>query len=336
MNSYERMTRFLRGEETDRLPFMPILMRFCARHTGTKYRDFILSPEEHCRSNIACANAFASDWVNVMSDPYGELEAYGASIEYPEDSLPLDKIILFQEIRDLARLPRLDMGAHPRLRGRLEELRIFRRDLGGSQVICGWIEGPLAEYCDLRSLANACYDLYDHPAEMAAAMEIIHANARDFATLQVEAGANMIGIGDAACSQIGPEFYLQYGFPYEKKLVEHIHGLGALAKLHICGNTSAILPDMIKTGADIVDVDHLVKNMSPYPELLGPHQVFCGNLDPVRVMQNGTTQAIIQEARAARRQTKGRLILSGGCEITPDTPPENLSALAGCCRLAGF
>ncbi|MDD4098953.1 MAG: uroporphyrinogen decarboxylase family protein [Lentisphaeria bacterium] len=332
MNSYERMTRFLRGVPVDRVPFMPILMRFCAQYTGTKYRDFILDPEAHCRSNIACADAFSSDWVNVMSDPYGELEAYGASIEYPEDSLPLDRIVLFQDARDLARLPRLDIEAHPRLRGRLEELRVFRRELGKSQVICGWIEGPLAEYCDLRSLANACYDLYDHQAEMADAMTIIHDNARNFATLQIQAGANMVGIGDSACSQIGPDFYRQYGFPHEKRLVEHIHSLGALAKLHICGNTSAILPDMIRTGADIIDVDHLVRDMSPYPALLEPHQVLCGNLDPVSVLENGGQEDIVRQAREAWRQARGRLILSGGCEITPGTPPENLAALAECCR----
>ena len=80
--------RFLKGERQNGAPFMPILMRFCARYTGTPYRDFILDPEAHCRSNIACAKAFGSDWVNVMSDPYGELEAYGAHIDYPEDSLP--------------------------------------------------------------------------------------------------------------------------------------------------------------------------------------------------------------------------------------------------------
>lgn len=332
MNSHDRMKRFLAQQPVDRVPFMPIFMRFCARHTGTKYRDFILDPEEHCRSNITCASDFASDWVNVMSDPYGELEAYGAKIEYPEDSLPLDKIILYQDVKDLAKLPLLDIEAHSRLRGRLQELQIFRRELGDTQIICGWVEGPLAEYCDLRSLANACFDLYDHPDEMQAAMEIIHANAVNFATLQIEAGANMVGIGDSACSQIGPDFYRKYALPYEKKLVQHIHSLGALAKLHICGNTSEILPDMVSTGADIVDIDHLVPDMSPARELLAPNQALCGNLDPVSIMQDGNVEQIIAAAEKAWQQAGGRLIFSGGCEITPDTPPENLHALAKCCH----
>ncbi len=322
-----RIHSFLSGSSTE-IPFMPILMRYCAKFTGTKYRDFILDPQAHCRSNIACAEAFSSDWVNVMSDPYGELEAYGAHIEYPEDSLPMDEVLLIPEIEMLAQLKVIDFEANRRTRGRLDELAIFRRELGGSTVICGWVEGVLAEYADLRSLGNTCLDLYDHPDEVAAASGIIFENARNFITLQVQAGANCIGIGDAVCSQLGPELYEEFGFAYEKKLVEHIHGLGALAKLHICGNTASILPRMIATGADIIDVDHLVKDMTPFAGLLGPGQALCGNVDPVSVVQNGTPESIREAALRALSQVPGKLILSAGCEITPDTPEINLRTLA--------
>lgn len=321
-----RISDFCSGA-SDRVPFMPILMRFCARHTNTRYRDFILDPAEHCRSNIECAGAFRSDWVNVMSDPYGELEAYGAHIEYPEDSLPMDKVLLFEDVAAMADLPLIDFRENRRTRGRLEELEIYRRELGDSTIICGWVEGVVAEYCDLRGLGNACLDFYDFPDEVAAAQKIIFENARNFITLQVQAGANCIGIGDAACSQVGPELYEEFGFDYEKALVGHIHSLGALAKLHICGNTSAILPRMIETGADIIDVDHLVRDMAPFAGLLGPGQVFCGNLDPVSIIQNGTPDVIRKEALKALAQAPGKLILSAGCEITPGTSEANLKAL---------
>lgn len=332
MNSLERMHEFLNGGAVDRLPFMPILMRFCAKHTQTPYRNFILNPAAHCDSNIRCANDFRSDWVNVMSDPYGELEAYGAHIEYPEDSLPLDHTVLIEDIARFESLPELDLD-HPRLRGRLEELRIFSETLGDTQVICGWVEGPVAEYCDLRSLGYGCLDFYDDPAAVRAALEKLHRNALRLAEAQVRAGANMIGIGDAACSQIGPELYREFAYPYECELVRHIHKLGALVKLHICGNTEAILPDMISTGADIIDVDHLVRDMAQFVPLLASRQALCGNLDPVGVIRDLPLDEIRRAARLALAQAPGKLILSGGCEITPDTPEAHLSALSDCCRL---
>ncbi len=326
MNSLERMTGFLAGGKVDRIPFMPILMRFCAKHTHTPYRDFILDPAAHCRSNIDCARAFGSDWVNVMSDPFGELEAYGAQIEYPADSLPLDRVVLFDSATAMRTLPELDFN-HGRLRGRIAEVEIFRRELGDTQLICGWVEGAVAEYCDLRGLGNACLDFYDDPEAVRTALTVIYANAEAFAIRQIAAGAHMIGVGDAACSQLGPELYEEFGWQYECRLVECIHRHGALAKLHICGNTTAILPRMIATGADVIDVDHLVTEMAPFAALLRPGQALCGNLDPV-MMQNSTPERIRQAARNASAQAAGRLILSGGCEITPDTPEANLRALA--------
>ena len=43
------------------------------------------------------------------------------------------------------------------------------------------------------------------------------------------------------------------GAPFEKKLMDGIHALGGRTRLHICGNTGRILPDMMDSGADIID-----------------------------------------------------------------------------------
>ena len=327
MNSKCRILNFIAGETVDQTPFMPIFMRFCAQYSKMKYRDFILDVDAHCKANIECARYFRSDWVNVMSDPYCELSAYGAEIEYLEDSLPIERHLLCQSIDDLGKIKILDFSEDFRSRGRIGQCARFKELCGDEQIIAGWVEGPVAEYCDLRGMGDAFLDFYDGPGKVKKAMEIILENAKNFITLQVKAGANCIGIGDAACSQIGRELYLEFGFDGEKMLIEHIHALGAVAKLHICGNTAAILPDMIKTEADIIDIDHLVKDMSPFIELLGDNQVFCGNIDPVSIIQNETVQNIKEACRNAMLSAKGKLILSGGCEITPSTDYQNILAM---------
>jgi len=141
-----------------------------------------------------------------------------------------------------------------------------------------------------------------------------------------QAGAHGIGIGDAFCSQIGPAPYLELAFEREKQLVDHIHSLGAKAKLHICGNTAPIMPHMIATGADILDVDHLVPDMAAFAALLAPHQVLSGKTDPVSIIQNGSPAQIAESVRECRRQAAGRVIVSAGCEIPPDTSLANMRA----------
>lgn len=45
-------------------------------------------------------------------------------------------------------------------------------------------------------------------------------------------------------------------------MCEAVHARGGLVKLHICGNTGALLPDMVRCGADLFNVDHLVNSSS--------------------------------------------------------------------------
>jgi MtaA/CmuA family methyltransferase len=321
--SLERTLNFIKGNNVDRIPFHPIIMRFAAKYTGVKYSNFCLDFKKKCYAMIKCAEDFDIDWVTVMSDPYAESEAYGMEFEYPEDDLPKPVEHLIKDINDIDKLSVLNIKNHARMINRVNEIEEFRRLAGKKYFIVGWVEGPFAEYVDIRGLSEACLDLYDNPEKIEQASKIIIENAKKFATVQIEAGAHCIGIGDAACSQIGPMLYNDLFFDHEKKLVDHIHSLGCLAKLHICGNTSSILPDMIKTGADIIDVDHLVGSMEPFADLLGNEQVFSGNSDPVSIIQDGSRKTIAESIINCHNQTKGRCIVSAGCEITPETSINN-------------
>ena len=333
MTPCERTMRFLRGEPVDRPPFHPIVMRWAARHAGVKYRDFCCDYRTKCRAMIACAEDMQADWVTTLSDPYCEAEAFGLQVDYPEDNLPLDLGGHLPDLDAVARLQPFQPLDHARCRNRIREIEEYRALRGEHLFIVGWAEGPIAEYSDLRGLTNASMDFYDDPDAVHKALDVITDCAIEFMTLQVRAGAHCVGIGDAFCSQIGPGFYREFAFEREKRMVEHLHSLGALAKLHICGNTSSILPDMVRTGADIVDVDHLVSSMREAAPLLGPGQVFSGKSDPVSVIQNGTPESIVASVADSFAQAGGRCIVSAGCEITPDTSMENFHAFSNAAKM---
>jgi len=314
---------FLDGRPVERPPFHPIVMRWAARHAGVRYRKFCTVPAEKCRAMLAAAEDFGLDWMTVLSDPYAEASAFGIRVEYPEDDLPRD-LSRFESMASLASLAPYDVSAHSRTAGRVEEIREFRRRSGDRYFVVGWVEGPVAEYADLRGSTDASFDFMDEPEGVGRVMDMITEAACRFITAQVEAGADCVGIGDAFCSQIGPRLYRELAFERERELVRHIHRLGARAKLHICGDTSAILPDMIATGADIIDVDHLVPSLAPFTPLLTPNQVFCGKADPVTVIQNGSLDEIERAVRQDDHDAGGRCILSAGCEITPGTSADHM------------
>lgn len=326
MNSLQRTQDFIEGKSTDRPPFHPILMRFAAKYAGVKYRDFCLDPQTKISTNIRCAEDFSYDWVNVMSDAFAEAASYGTILEYPEDNLPQVRKWFIEDIKDIDRIKQLKVNEHPRLKSRIDEITGYRKVTSGKQFICGWVEGPLAEYCDIRDVSRACMDLYENPVQVRKALEIITQNTIVFAEEQIKAGAHCIGMGDAVCSLISPDLYEEFVLPLEKAIVEHVHRMGGKVKLHICGNTSAILHLMVKTGADIIDIDHLAGSMANYVNLFSEKQVPSGNSDPVTVICDGNSKSIKESVIQCWEDTRQRGIVSAGCEIPPDTSFENMRA----------
>jgi MtaA/CmuA family methyltransferase len=326
MNSLQRTQDFIEGLSVDRPPFHPILMRLAAKYAGVRYRDFCLDYKTKCDVNLLCSKDFGYDWINVMSDPYSEASGYGTKLTYPENNLPQVTEFLVKDIEDIDKLKILKVSDHERMITRVNEIKEFHRLAGNTQFICGWVEGPLAAYCDVRDVSAACLDMYENPDKLKLALNIMTESAIGFITEQVKAGAHCIGIGDAVCSLISPDLYQEFVFPLEKALIDHTHSLNAKVKLHICGNTTGILPDMIKTGADIVDIDHLVTNMADFIPLFSTKQVPSGNSNPVSVIRDGTPEFITESVKECYRITNHRGIVSAGCEIPPDTSVENMIA----------
>jgi MtaA/CmuA family methyltransferase len=324
MNGLERTLAFINGESVDRPPFHPIIMRWAAKYAGVKYREFCTVPSAKCDAMIRCARDFEIDWVTVMSDPWAEASAFGIVVEYPEDSLPVDTGGRLPDAKSASVIKHFSPLENSRSANRISEIKEFRKNVGNELFIVGWVEGPVAEYVDLRGATNASMDLLLEPESVEKAMDIIVECAMEFISLQVRAGAHCIGIGDAFCSQIGPDLYDQFAYLRQKRLIDHIHNEGAIAKMHICGNTESILPRIILTGADIIDVDHLVPSMSDFAASLKPGQVFSGKSDPVSVIQTGSPEAINRSVTKDFQDSGRRCIVSAGCEITPETSVESM------------
>jgi uroporphyrinogen-III decarboxylase len=335
MTGLERTLAFIEGRNFDHPPFHPIIMRWAAKYAGVKYRDFCIVPSSKCQAMMRCAEDFDIDWVTVMSDPWAEASAFGIVVEYPEDSLPVSKGGQLPNARSASLLHRFDPRDNERCRNRLAEIREYRKKCADKYLIVGWVEGAVAEYVDLRGASNASVDFLLDPGSVSRALDIINECAMEFISLQVREGAHCIGIGDAFCSQVGPDIYNEFGFLREKILVDHIHNLGALAKLHICGDTSDILQGMIKTGADIIDSDHLVPDLGKYASLLDCHQVFSGKSDPVSVIQDSDPETIYKSVSDDYLRSGKRCIVSAGCEITPDTSTENMRIFSKAAKSVG-
>lgn len=326
MNSLERYQAVLAGEASDILPRVPILMAFAVRFIGSTYARFASDYRVLVEANLRCAEHFDFDQVSAISDPFRETSGFGAEVEFPEHSVPRCVKPPLEDDLDFTRLAHPDPFASPRMWDRVQAIKEYARTVRGHRSILGWVEGPAAEAADLRGVTNFLMDLATDPDYACALMDHCVETAVEFAEAQIEAGADTIGMGDAIASQISPAMYAEYVVPREKRIIQAIHAAGGRVRLHICGNTTHLLPHFRALNCDIVDLDWQV-DLAEARRALGPRQPVVANLDPVRMVMEADPDSIRSALLALYETVENPFIAGSGCEIPPDTPEENLKAL---------
>ena len=329
MTGRERILAVLAGQDADHLPFMPITMTFAGDVLGAKYLQYVRDHKVMADAQIKTAEMFGFDYVSAISDPTREAADLGADIHWYEDRPPAinEELALLADKSILSRLQASGPIAGGRMEDRVRGIERLRELSGNELLVEGWVEGPCAEAADLRGINRLMMDFSDDASFVRGLFDFTLATAIQFAAEQIQAGADIIGVGDAAASLVGPRIYQEFVWPWEKKLVESIHANGGRVRLHICGNTRRILDGMGTLGCDLVDIDYPVP-MEQACAQTGPQQTLAGNLDPVRDLRNGSPETIGQSLASVQRQAGRRWIVAAGCEIVRDTPHQNVRAMA--------
>lgn len=329
----DRVMAHIRGATVDRLPVMPITMMFAARTAGVQYGAYCADHSVLVDSQLRTAQRFGFDHVSCISDPTREATDCGATIQWFGDQPPAidERRALLSDKSTLAALRRPDPLGGGRMTDRVRAAEAFTAAVGDRLLVEGWVEGPCAEAADLRGINQLMVDFFDDPGFVRELLEFSTELALDFARVQLEAGVDLIGVGDAAASLVGPQIYEEFVRPYEQRLVDGVHRMGGMVRLHICGNTNAIVGSMGRLGCEIVDIDAPVP-MSMARAAVGPDQILLGNLDPVAVILNGPPTDVTQEVQSCHEAAGPRFIVGAGCEIPRDAPLGNVEALAACSR----
>ncbi len=334
MTGRERLLAAIRGERTDSLPLIPISMMVAAEEIGEPYGRYVFDAATHVRGQVAFAHAYDVDHVSAISCPTSEAADLGASIICYDDQPPAvdeENALLLDKGR-LASLKAVDPGSGRRMSKRLAVIEGLRSEVGALKAVEGWIEGPIAEGCDLRGINRVMTDFYDDPVFVRDLLSFVFENAMGFARAQVRSGADVMGVGDAAASLVGPELYREFVWPWEQRYVRALHDMGVAVRLHICGDVRAILPMLGELHADILDLDSMVP-VGMARAKTGGRQLLAGNVDPVRLVKNGTAELVTGElAKCLAESAGGPYAVSAGCEVPRRTPRENLRAMRAFAR----
>jgi len=327
MTSYERVMARLSGKPVDKIPNLNIAMALVAKCAGVTYREYAQDYRKLVEGNLICVEEFGIDAVSAISDPVREASAFGSAIVFPENGVPHCVPHLLEDKIDLSRVKIVNPLESPRTLDRIKAVELLKQSVGRDYPVIGWVEGVLAELGDLRNVSNLMFDLVEEEAWLPELMDIVLQQQKRFALEQIKAGADIVGVGNAVASLIGPALYEEVALKYDKELANFIKQNGAKVKLHICGNIEPLLSLIKQVEPDILDIDWMVDFKKAVDTFRGVQTSVCGNLDPVAVLLQGSVEEVERKTRECVAVADETTIIAAGCEVPAETPQENLLAM---------
>jgi uroporphyrinogen decarboxylase len=135
-------------------------------------------------------------------------------------------------------------------------------------------------------------------------------------------------------SFLSPEQYLQFVAPYHRRLFEAFPD--ALKFLHNDGDAAHLIEVLPQCGMDILHFGPQVP-IEWAKAKIGDRVALMGNLDPLRVMLQGSDEQCDAECRRIIQAGKpgGGFVFSTGGELSPGTDPARVRAMARYARRLG-
>jgi MtaA/CmuA family methyltransferase len=309
-----------------------MVMMFAARNAGMKYIDYTRDGRKMAEAQLRMAEDYGLDCLLTCSDPAREvidIDGEG-SIDWFTDQGPAineGRAALTDKSR-LAGWVVPDPEAPGRMRDRIEAIRIMREKAGPDMSIVGWVEGPLALGAELRGLNNIMVDFSDDPGFVRDLLDFTAEVAVRYARAQIEAGADTIGMSDAAASMIGPTLYRDFLNPGQDRVLREIRREHpeVITRLHMCGNTDPLFAQMRELPVDIYEID-FPANFAEARRVIGAGRTLCGNVSTITDLLEGSPERVYEACHACHEIAGTNYIVGAGCEVSPLTPPDNLRAM---------
>ena len=332
MNSLERCMAVLNGETPDRLPIVPQCFMLAVETAGLKISDVNRNGRKMAQAHIISQEKYGYDGCVIDFDDATIAEAVGAKVIYREDEPAIvdEEQPVLKDLRDVYDMPIPDPASSGRLNEWLEATRTLSEAIGDHVFIMGRADqGPFSIACLLRGTTQFMMDLLTEDKQLIDdVLEYCRKISAVFAKAQKDAGAHVTSIGDAFAGPnlISPDMYRQFALIPEQKLAKEVQDYGIPFSIHICGNTNGIIQDMRMTGAKILEVDWML-DIKEARRLVPEDTVLMGNIDPSSPLVIGTPSDVDAAVKRLIEATKGRRhIISSGCAMGRNTPPENFKA----------
>ena len=171
---------------------------------------------------------------------------------------------------------------------------------------------------------NLVFGIMMNPEMVIKWIDAVNPIVKAYSQALADAGADIIQMSEPSSSTdlLSPDMFTEYSGRYVKESLASVKGADSV--LHICGDTSEIIPLMADTGVTGISVEEKVDSAEAVRIAAG--RVACvGNVGVVNPLLQGTPEDCA--AAAKRIAEAGFNVISPGCGLSALIKDENLFAL---------
>src|SRR5580700_8071774 len=329
-----RFVKACRAQPVDRTPvwFMRQAGRYMPEYRAVRKQYSLIEickqPKVAAEVTITAAEILGVDAAIIFADLLLPLEVMGLPFHFSAGEGPVIEMPV-RNSEDVTRL-RTDRAAD--LAYVSEAVKLVCKHFGTKLPVIGFCGAPftLASYMieggGSRNYVHTKRMMYSSPGVWHELMRKLVAVTSEYAAHQLEAGADVIQVFDSWVGCLSIEDYRRYVLPRTTELVKALQRTG-VPIIYFGTDSATLLPSMRETGAEVIGLDWRIPIDDGWRSL-GFNCAVQGNLDPVLLFAEW--KELKSRAQDILHRAEGRPghIFNLGHGILPETPVENVKALA--------
>ena len=313
--------------------------------TKTTVLQALTDANAHYETVCSLVEKFKPDAIFYIMDLTVEAEALGAKINFSINQPPSVASHVVSSEQELKNLFVPDPGKAGRMPLFLRVMERMKKTFPIPKA--AYVIGPLTLAGEIAGVKNLMKILIRSADYAQKILEFTTRVSKTYAQALVEAGADIICMLEPTAVLVSPRHFSQFSKPYVEEIAQ---SLKAVTVLHICGNTTPLIPEMIKTRVHGISIDSVVDLVGVLSQLENGMAVI-GNIDPMKAMVFDSPEVIREKVLSLRRRASAHekifsalchkefsaggpaqesfhsnFILSSGCDLPPEVPLENVAA----------
>ncbi|MCU1296235.1 MAG: uroporphyrinogen decarboxylase [Acidobacteriaceae bacterium] len=329
-----RFVKACKSLPVDRTPvwFMRQAGRYMPEYRAVRKQRSLIEickkPEVAAEVTITAAEFLGVDAAIIFADLLLPFEVMGLPFHFEAGEGP----VVDEPVRGAEDIARLRTDRVADLGYVSEAVRQVCKHFGASLPVIGFCGAPftLASYMieggGSRNYVHTKKMMYSSPFAWDELMRKLVEVTSEYATDQVRAGADVIQIFDSWVGCLSVEDYRRYVLPHTTQLVKSLQRTG-VPVIYFGTDSSTLLSSMRETGADVIGLDWRIPLDEGW-DRIGHDRSVQGNLDPVVLFAHWKEVKSRAEDILSRAAGRPGHIFNLGHGILPETPVENVKALA--------